>query len=745
MANYGYDAATGVIQGIIKASEERKKGKQQVLQAFMQDPQAASFAFPQNKIDAVMTPQSQSGYEDLIQHRKNFEIFKQLDPRVQAALGTGAMDSGQPLDEHQIFPAVKQIVDEDKKRYDRQVKTQENSAILTSPYAKYMPADKTIADLDESDMTKMSQMLENDTRQQALVDHTNTAYLNQIDATMGNPNARTIMQKVGYNPKIEPYKQLEAANAYLAAMGTKVELFDIFKAAGINAPGAYAVGQKKTQGEVTIDQAPFVSGTLPTGTGLGSGLGGGLYGGAGSGLPDGFAYNFIPGSKVPKVTPLRPIATRPDGIVVLNDADYQTLMQDPRVSQQFTDTEKSHYISETESQNQYTDLVGGLQNLYQVVKASEATKAPITADAVAAAVPSATLDKLKIAAPGSPLLIKAQTSSSGTYPVITTEDISDTIDQLKKHFIPRSRAAAGQIAMPVPNAMFSSDILYKMTGSPNVIGTSAPSAKRRVTLNNGEVIDRAHKGNDYAVRLNTPIAYPFDTPGIVSDVRRSKEGGNEVLVRFIDPQTGLGMNMAIAHNNSINVKKGQTITKGTVLSMSGNTGTSIKGKASVHIQFVDDNGVVYKVTQQGLEPALIPTKDGGYATYQAPTQATPNYPAFAPTSKSSGMKITMQPAPANGRVGAPAPTEKVRVVGGHKLYYPTYKDEPDMPDMTNPNNSSNPKVQAVYNNIMESRAAREILDRQTAAVKKAEDKKKEAKRKADYAKAHPYGMMYGTR
>ena len=76
-----------------------------------------------------------------------------------------------------------------------------------------------------------------------------------------------------------------------------------------------------------------------------------------------------------------------------------------------------------------------------------------------------------------------------------------------------------------------------------------------------------HSGIDLAVWLGTPVKATAE--GVVTHAGR--KGGYGLLVE-IDHLNG--MVTRYAHNDSIKVKKGQYLTRGTVVALSGNSGTS---------------------------------------------------------------------------------------------------------------------------------------------------------------------------
>ena len=79
---------------------------------------------------------------------------------------------------------------------------------------------------------------------------------------------------------------------------------------------------------------------------------------------------------------------------------------------------------------------------------------------------------------------------------------------------------------------------------------------------------RAHKGTDWAVPINTDIKATADGV-VVKAVKNHPSAGN-----YIEIRNGRRYVTRFLHMNSLNVKAGDTVTKGDVIGQSGNTGLS---------------------------------------------------------------------------------------------------------------------------------------------------------------------------
>ena len=85
---------------------------------------------------------------------------------------------------------------------------------------------------------------------------------------------------------------------------------------------------------------------------------------------------------------------------------------------------------------------------------------------------------------------------------------------------------------------------------------------------------RMHKGQDFAVNLNTPVIAAGD--GVVTKAQYDSGWG-----RYVKVDHGYGYETIYAHLYKINVKKGQKIKRGDVLGKSGNSGRA----AGFHLHY----------------------------------------------------------------------------------------------------------------------------------------------------------------
>ncbi len=111
--------------------------------------------------------------------------------------------------------------------------------------------------------------------------------------------------------------------------------------------------------------------------------------------------------------------------------------------------------------------------------------------------------------------------------------------------------------------------------------TAKVSSKFGYRVNPVSKIHQFHNGIDLPVPLNTQVKNPQD--GTVLDVYNNKDGGNQVLIRHKE-----GIVSGYAHLNKALVKKGETIKKGQVIALSGNTGKSTG--PHVHMTLKDVKG-----------------------------------------------------------------------------------------------------------------------------------------------------------
>lgn len=98
---------------------------------------------------------------------------------------------------------------------------------------------------------------------------------------------------------------------------------------------------------------------------------------------------------------------------------------------------------------------------------------------------------------------------------------------------------------------------------------------------NSSVI-QGHNGQDIGVPANTPVKNPY--PGSVVDTTPTTDGGNQVIIKHNN-----GWFTGYAHLNKVLVTKGQTLKKGQVFALSGNTGAHTTAP-HLHFTMTDPQG-----------------------------------------------------------------------------------------------------------------------------------------------------------
>jgi len=98
-----------------------------------------------------------------------------------------------------------------------------------------------------------------------------------------------------------------------------------------------------------------------------------------------------------------------------------------------------------------------------------------------------------------------------------------------------------------------------------------------------------HNGIDLSVPIGTPIKSPMD--GVVSLVNSGGDGGNQIVIRHTN-----GYFTGYAHLSKQLVKKGDTVKRGDVIGLSGNTGKSTA--PHLHLTMTDPSGA--KIDPQKL-------------------------------------------------------------------------------------------------------------------------------------------------
>lgn len=89
-----------------------------------------------------------------------------------------------------------------------------------------------------------------------------------------------------------------------------------------------------------------------------------------------------------------------------------------------------------------------------------------------------------------------------------------------------------------------------------------------------------HDGIDISSKSGTPVVSPAD--GIVASIRRDRWSGNVLIIRH-----GFGYKTKYAHLKAIIVKKGQTIKRGEVVALVGNSGRSTGPHLHYEVHFND--------------------------------------------------------------------------------------------------------------------------------------------------------------
>lgn len=106
---------------------------------------------------------------------------------------------------------------------------------------------------------------------------------------------------------------------------------------------------------------------------------------------------------------------------------------------------------------------------------------------------------------------------------------------------------------------------------------SSPFGKLRTLRIHGEIRSKPHLGIDIACPVGTPVRTP--RAGVVyragwENPEDPKQGyGLRVVLKFSDPELGT-IFCYLAHMTSIKVEAGQEVAEGTILGLSGNTGSS---------------------------------------------------------------------------------------------------------------------------------------------------------------------------
>lgn len=130
--------------------------------------------------------------------------------------------------------------------------------------------------------------------------------------------------------------------------------------------------------------------------------------------------------------------------------------------------------------------------------------------------------------------------------------------------------------------------LFLLIGAFLLVGGS--SARAMIAPVRGRIISKfgeerekgTHMGIDIAVPVGTPIQAP--AAGKVIDVYKKPAGGNQVLIKHTN-----GYTTGYAHLKAAIVKKGASVSKGEIIGLSGNTGTSTTGP-HLHFTLRDPKG-----------------------------------------------------------------------------------------------------------------------------------------------------------
>ena len=131
-----------------------------------------------------------------------------------------------------------------------------------------------------------------------------------------------------------------------------------------------------------------------------------------------------------------------------------------------------------------------------------------------------------------------------------------------EHLLPKQDRGNAEHEITLPDDSIPSDLPVSME---NAWVSSEFGIRERHPVSGRKNVP--HSGIDLAVWRGTPVKSTAE--GVVTHAGR--KGGYGLLVE-IDHLNGFVTRYA--HNDSIKVKKGQYLTKGTVVSLSGNTGTS---------------------------------------------------------------------------------------------------------------------------------------------------------------------------
>ena len=106
-------------------------------------------------------------------------------------------------------------------------------------------------------------------------------------------------------------------------------------------------------------------------------------------------------------------------------------------------------------------------------------------------------------------------------------------------------------------------------------------------------IMKFHQGMDYTAPVGTPVVATGD--GVVDEIERTRRGsGNRIVIDH-----GYGLKSVYAHLNDIEVRRGQTVTRGEIIGTVGNTGLS--AGPHLHYEVLFNNKPVNPVNFYFLE------------------------------------------------------------------------------------------------------------------------------------------------
>ncbi len=134
----------------------------------------------------------------------------------------------------------------------------------------------------------------------------------------------------------------------------------------------------------------------------------------------------------------------------------------------------------------------------------------------------------------------------------------------------------GSSVTHVPNGIFSLDVLVNAVGQSESVTSGFTLEDRRVVFEDGSEQNRKHTGTDLRAPVGTVVTSP--APGTVVRAISDRGGqgrdakGNAQYGNYIDVGHAGGYKSRYAHLSAVNVVKGQTVTAGQQIALSGQSG-----------------------------------------------------------------------------------------------------------------------------------------------------------------------------